>query len=272
MNYLYKPINDVKYMFPRHMDASEWNNLISHPYVQDKKDEAPLAIWGKLVANPELDIETKMPRCTGDNVEEIYALPVDVDNGTTMAEFEADFHRYSYQLYTTYSWHNGKPGDRFRVFFPLKEPIKVRWLVKPVKDKLIELFSMADSSCFDKGHFQVLPCIGGDDKDYRYVQHGGEKLSFRYDNFEKIANEYNNDMMAKFKSNEDSTDNHEWVLRTVQKIFDNTFEGERDKTVFKEVNYMIRKGCSYSEILSLRPPIGFEAEYIKKVNYIFKIR
>ena len=32
---------------------------------------------------------------------------------------------------------------------------------------------------------------------------------------------------------------------------------------------MIRKGCSYAEIMSLRPPMGFEEAYIKKVNYIF---
>lgn len=269
MNYLYKPINDVKYMFPRHMTAKEWNRLISHPYIQDQKDEAPLAIWGKMVDNPDIDIESGKPRCTGANVEEIYALPVDVDNGTTMEEFERDFSRYSYQLYTTYSWHNGKPGDRFRIFFPLAEPIKVRWLVRPVKDKLIDLFSMADSTCFDQGHFQVLPCIGGDDKDYRYVQHVGERLSFKYDNFERMANEYINDMLAKANTRIDNDDDHTWVLNCVQKIFDNTYEGERDKVVFKEIHYMIRKGCSYGEILSLRPPVGFDEEYVKKVNYIF---
>lgn len=269
MKFLYKPINDIRYMVVKSMDANEWNYLISHPYIQDKKDEAPLAIWGKMVDNPELDLESGAPRCTGANVEEIYALPVDVDNGCTMAEFERDYHRYSYQLYTTYSWHNGKEGDRFRVFFPLKEPIKVKWLVKPVKEKLVDMFNMADTSCFDQGHFQVLPTIQSDDKPYRYVQHQGERLSFAYDNFEKIATEYISDMQTKFKSYKRDDEDHGWLLRCVQKVFDETYEGERDKTVFREVCSMIRKGCSYGEIMSLRPPMGFEEAYIKKVNYIF---
>ena len=199
MKFLYKPINDIRYMVVKSMGANEWNYLISHPYIQYKKDEAPLAIWGKLVDNPELDWESGAPRCIGANVEEIYALPVDVDNGMTMAEFEREYHKYSYQLYTTFSWHNGKEGDRFRAFFPLREPIKTRWLVKPVKDKLIDMFFMADASCFDQGHFQVLPTIQSADKDYRYVQHQGERLSYAHCNFEKMADEYLNDMQRRYK-------------------------------------------------------------------------
>lgn len=271
---LLKPKKGVDFMVERIVDASWWSQLIANPLVKNSKDDAPLAIFGKPTDTVELNKEGYM-RCIGDNVEEIYALPVDVDNGTTMADFEKDFHRYAYQLYTTYSWHNGKPGDRFRVFFPLKAPIKVKWLVKPVKDKLMELFSMADKSCFDKGHWQCLPCISRKDAPYRYVQHVGEMLSFEYDGFDKIAEEYENDMKAYLKKLEEERNPDEdktWMLRHTQKVFDETLEGERDKTVYNKLMWLRDNGFTYGDVMALRPPMGFEREYRLKVNRLFGFR
>lgn len=271
---LYKPGEFYNYMVVRQVGTGWWNHLISNPLVVQQKTSVPLVIWGKPKDTVELTDDRHM-RCIADNVEEIYALPVDVDNGTTMANFERDFHRYSYQLYTTHSWQNGKPGERFRVFFPLKEPIKVKWMVKPVKDKLMELFSMADSSCFDRGHWQKLPAISRADAPYRYVQHSGEMLSFAYENLERIADEYNNDMLAKRKKMEEDRDpnaNHDGMLNYVQNVFDATTEGSRDKTVYNKVKWLIDMGCSYEEVISLRPPFGFDREYELKVNRLFGVR
>lgn len=268
---LIKPKNLVDYMLVYNVSAAWWNNIIANPLVKKNNDDTPLAIFGKTTDEVHVNKHGYM-RCIKENVEEIYALPVDVDNGTSMEWFETDFQKYSYQLYTTYSWHNGKEGDRFRVFFPLKEPIKVRWLVKPVKEILINMFSMADTSCFDQAHWQRLPCISSRDADYRYVQHQGDLLSFAHHDFGKIAEEYENDMKAYYKKLDEERDPDEdrtWLLRCVQKVFDETYEGERDRTVFREVSSMIRKGCTYEEIMSLTPPAGFEREYEKKVRYVF---
>lgn len=271
---LYKPNEFVDYMLIRNVSSSWWDKLIANPLVIGDKHAVPLAIFGKPTDTVEVNKDGYM-RCIGDNIEDIYALPVDVDNGTTMEAFERDFHRYAYQLYTTYSWHNGKPGDRFRVFFPLKEPIKVKWLVAPVKAKLMELFSMADKSCFDRGHWQKLPCIAHKDNDYRYVQHVGEMLSFAGDGFEKIATEYEQDMKAYMKKIEEERNNDEdksWMLRHTQNVFNDTVEGERDKTVYNKVMWLRENGFSYGDVMSLTPPLGFEREYVRKVNRLYGIR
>lgn len=255
------------------MTASDWNRLIANPIVLSDKKNAPLAIWGSIVARPEIDQYSGYPRCIKENIEEIYALPVDVDNGTTMEAFERDYHRYSYQLYTTYSWHNGKPGDRFRVFFPLKEPINVKWFVPPVKKILMSLFDMADKTCFDRGHWQCLPCVSSKDAPYRYVQHQGEQLSFASENFEKLYTDYTEDFHWKraiAEADRDPTANHKGALKYVQTVFDNTNEGSRDTTVYAKIMWLKETvGCTYSEIISLRPPVGFDADYIAKVNRIF---
>lgn len=269
---LLKPLNGASFMRPIKFTKDRWDSLIANPMVLEDKHQAPLIIFGKMAPQVELDAKSGFPRCIADNVEEIYALPVDVDNGTSMESFERDFHRYSYQLYTTHSWHNGKEGDRFRVFFPLKEPIKVKWFVKPVKDILMNLFSMADKTCFDRAHWQCLPCVGGRDKPYRYVQHQGEYLSFSSENFGKIAEEYENEMKAYLQKMHDERDPDEdksWMLRHTQNVFDKTVEGERDKTVYSKLMWLHDEGFSYDDVMSLRPPYGFEMDYVKKVNYVF---
>lgn len=271
---LYKPNEFVDYMLVRRVDAAWWNKLIANPIVIPKKTDAPLAIFGKPTHQVIVNKHGCM-RCIKENVEEIYALPVDVDNGMSMSDFERDYHRYAYQLYTTHSWHNGKEGDRFRAFFPLKEPLKVKWLVPPVKGKLLDLFDMADKSCFDQAHWQKLPCIYKKDAPYRYVQHMGEMLSFASEDFGKMAEEYEQDMVAFRKKMEEERDPDEdktWMLRHTQKVFDNTVEGERDKTVYNKLMWLIENGFSYGDVMSLRPPMGFEREYERKVNRLFGIR
>lgn len=269
---LLKPHQYSRYMKPIRVTSDQWNRLIATPMIKKNKDKAPLMIFGSMTEQVEIDQDSGLPRCTGANIEELYALPVDVDNGTTMESFERDFHRYSYQLYTTYSWNNGKPGDRFRVFFPLKEPLKVKWLEGPVKEYLLSLFDMADPTCFDKGHWQVLPCVEAEDKPYRYVQHQGELLSFAAQNFEKMWSEYHEDFHWKMeiaKADQDPRQNFAGALNHVQKIFDETQEGSRDRTVYNKVNWLHEMGVPYDDVISLRPPVGFDEEYVRKVNRIY---
>ena len=261
MKYIRKPINETTSMVVRDMTKEAWNDLIAHPYVESEKANVPLAIWGRMVDNPELD-KYGYAHCVGYNVKYIYALQVDVDNGCTIEEFVRDFHRYSFQLYTSYSYGVFKPGDRFRVIFPLKERLYMAHLVRPVKDVLINLFSMSDVSCFDKGHFQCLPAISSNDAPYRYIQHSGELLSFAHENFAQMAQQYYDDFEQKIKNKSENTEgDHEGALKWVQKIFDTTPEGARNTTVYSKTRWLAHDvGCSYSEIVSLSPPAGFPFE------------
>lgn len=273
MQFLLKPHQYSTVMAVKNITSEQWAHLIENPLVIDDKAKAPLAIWGKLAEYVTVDPNYNLPRCTAENIDDIYALSVDVDNGTTMAEFEKDFQRYSYQLYTTYSWHNGKEGDRFRVVFPLKERFKIKWLEGPVKDYMLSLFNMADPTCFDRGHWEVLPCVEAVDKPYRFVRHQGELLSFASENFEKQWREYKESSHWKreiAEADKDPNAKHDGALKFVQKIFDETYEGARNRTVYAKLMWLRDTvGATYNEVLTLRPPMGFDSEYIKMVERLY---
>lgn len=252
-----------------------WDRLISHPLIIPNKDDAPLLIWGRMADMVEIDPKSQHPRCTGDNIGRLDALQVDVDNGCSIEEFVRDFHRYAFQLYTT-TGYGIKDGDRFRSVFPLKESIDTQWLVPTVKQYLVEFFSMCDKTCFDRGHWQIVPCILKEGNPYRFMQHDGERLSFAFQNFKKMADEYREDFHWKraiAEADRDPNANHNGALAHVQKVFDSTTEGSRDTTVYKEVMWLKDTvGCDYNEIISLRAPFGFEEEFIRKVDRIFNMR
>lgn len=255
--------------------ADQWRRRIEAPLVMPAKDDAPLIIWGNMTPTVEVDPETRQPRCIGDNIEKLYALQIDIDSGTTIDNFVKDFSRYSFQLYTSFSY-GFKEGDRFRVIFPLKEPLYTKHLVPPVKEILRDLFHEADSTCFDKGHWQIVPCIRSKDAPYRYIRHDGERLSFATDNFAKVAEEYKDEAHWRreiAEADRDPNANHQHALDYVQKIFDATLEGARDKTVYAKIRWLRDDvGCTYSEAISLRPPAGFDEEYRLKVNKLYGCR
>jgi hypothetical protein len=267
---LLKPFNESSFMRPIKVTKDQWNRLIANPMVLEDKHTAPLIIFGNMTPQVELDAESGFPRCIANNVEKLYALSVDVDNGLPMADFERTFHRYAYQMYTTYSWHNGKEGDRYRVVFPLKEHLMIKWLEGPVKRYLLDFFNMADPTCFDRGHWQVLPCVQSREKDYRYVQHQGELLSFAHKNFEQMWKEYKEEAHWKreiAEADKDPSANHTGALNYVQKIFDETTEGSRNRTCFAKIKWLHETvGCTYDEVICLRAPRGYDDDYIKMVD------
>lgn len=272
MQFLLKPNQYSTVMAVRTITAKQWSNLIEHPLIMANKDEAPLAIWGSLTEYVTIDPAYKLPRCTAENLLSIWALQIDVDNGCTIQEFERDYHRYSYQLYTSYSY-GFKEGHRFRVIFPLKEKLYTEHLVRPVKQILTDMFDMVDSSCFDRCHWQILPCVRSNDAPYEYRRHDGELLSFARENFGKIASEYMEDFHWKraiAEADRDPNANHTGALNYVQKIFDATPIGKRDPTVYSKVKWLKDTvGCTYNEVIALRAPVDFDEEYIKKVNHIY---
>lgn len=269
MKMLLKPNQFSTYMRYARITADAWNRIISSPAVIENKDDAPLLIWGSMRDMVEIDPVSQRPRCTGDNVGLLYALQVDVDNGCKIEEFVREYHRYSFQLFTT-TGYGIKEGDRFRAVFPMKEYINTAWLVPPVKKLLCDMFWMCDQSCFDKGHWQIIPCVLKADNPYRYMQHEGERLSFARENFEKMAMEYSEDFHWKreiAEADRDPSANHTGALNYVQKIFDETNEGSRNRTCFAKIKWLHETvGCGYDEVISLMAPRGFDDEYVKMVN------
>lgn len=254
------------------ISTEAWNHLIANPIVRADKDAAPLSIWGRMADTVELDPAYNQARCTAENVGTLFALQIDVDNGCRIDEFVRDYHRYSFQLYTSYSY-GFKPGDRFRAVFPLKEPINTQWLVPPVKDNLIHIFDMCDVSCFDRAHWQCLPCVRAKDAPYKYLQHYGERLSFASENFEKMAAEYQDDAhwRREIRKADYTTRPHGGALKKAQQILDEAVEGSRNRTMYSVLRWLKDKvQVDESEVYELTPPYDCDNEWLHMIVRIFK--
>lgn len=155
------------------MSADKWRDMIEDPRLVHDKDMAPLFIYGSLSRNPEL--VDGLPRCTGANVDSIYMLQLDFDGGETFDGFAERYKDYALAMYTSYSYGK-KPGDRFRAIFRLKDPLPMCVLNWETKAEIMGLFPNADPTCFDRGHWQIIPCISRADAEYRYVYHAGKPL------------------------------------------------------------------------------------------------
>lgn len=161
MNFLLKPNQFCKHMSPCSITADEWLHILHEPPVFSDKTRAPLAIYGTMADQPEpVSINGAMrPRCTGENIKSIFALQLDIDNGLSIKEFCDKYARYRFTLYTSYSY-GFKPNDRYRVVLPLATPMPCHLLQnRRVKNNLKWNFYNVDECCFDRGHWQILPCI-----------------------------------------------------------------------------------------------------------------
>lgn len=272
MQFLLKPHQYSTWMRYSKITTEAWNWLIANPMIKPDKAGAPLAIWGDMVQNPEIDYEYNQARCTGDNVDKLFALQVDVDNGCTIDDFVKCFHRYSFQLYTSYSF-GFKEGFRFRVIFPLKEYLRTSWLVPPVKESLIKLFDMCDISCFDQAHWQCLPCIRDKDAPYKFMQHEGERLSFALENFEKMATEYQQDAhwRREIRKADYSTTPHAGALKKAQEILDNAVEGTRNRTMYSVLRWLHDKvQVDEGEVYELSPPCDMDTEFAQMIVRLWR--
>jgi hypothetical protein len=177
MIFLVKPNQYAKHLYPCEITADAWLEMLKNPPVFTNKDRAPLAIYGTMASSPEgVDVGgMQRPRCTGANVDSIYALQLDFDSGTTIRQFAESYSRYRWTLYTSYSY-GFKEGDRFRVVLPLAEPMPCELLEsRRVKNNLLWNFPNVDRCCFDRGHWQILPCVRAKGAPYMYLQNDGEK-------------------------------------------------------------------------------------------------
>lgn len=272
MYLLLKPHQYSTYMQYAKISRDGWNHLIANPYVIADKDAAPLSIWGRMSPTVDVDPAHNQARCTAENVGTLFALQIDVDNGCTVDEFVKCYHRYSFQLYTSYSY-GFKQGDRFRAIFPLKEALETKWLVPPVKDNLVKLFDMCDVSCFDRAHWQILPCVRAKDAPYKYLQHDGERLSFANENFEKMAEEYKDEAhwRSEIRKADFTTTPHGGALKKAQQILNDAVEGTRNRTMYSVLRWLKDKvGVDENEVYELVPPAGMDEEFVQMIVRMFR--
>ena len=173
MNFLLKPNQYWKHMVPCSISTDDWLRMLREPPVFSDKSRAPLAIYGTMSSNPEpVDVRgANRPRCTGENVESIFALQLDYDSGFSIRQFCEHYSKYRFTLYTSYSY-GFKPNDRFRVVMPLATPMPCYLLNnKRVRNNLLWHFPNVDESCTVRGHWQILPCVRAKGAPYLYYQH-----------------------------------------------------------------------------------------------------
>lgn len=177
MRFLVKPNQYSKTM--QYMEAPNewWDSLMANPPVIKAKDRCPLAIFGKPVADPELDMDTCLPRCIGANVESLYAFSMDYDSTITIEQFRDEHMNLRYSLYTSYSY-GIKPGDRFRVIIPLAQPFPCELLTsRRVKDNIVWNWKGCDPTFADRGHWEILPARNPAGK-YFFAKNPGEPWDF----------------------------------------------------------------------------------------------
>lgn len=95
----------------------------------------------------------------GVNFQGVSILALDIDDGDSIPEVKKKLEGYEYLLVTTLhhqlSMKNGKPitpTDKYRLFFPLEEPITDPVEYQAIIKGLIQEFK-ADEKCCDLGRF-----------------------------------------------------------------------------------------------------------------------
>lgn len=168
MHYLIKPkvYSSACYEYEYTGSDHDFYMSLLDTLVTSNKFDTQNIIIGKLVANPQMMFGEV--RCIADNIEYITALTLDYDKQLSMDEFHELFHEYRYYMYTTWSHFKQKReggSDRFRVIVPLDKPLYAKFIGLPwLKQPLIDHFRVDDVSCFDRGHWQILPCASSRDE------------------------------------------------------------------------------------------------------------
>ena len=193
MKFLMKPHQYSKTMQVWTMTPEQWLEMFEHPPVIQEKGRAPLAIYGTMPASPAIEPESGLPRCTAENVESLFALQLDYDHGMSIDSFAERYSRYRWSLYTSHSHTYKGDSDRFRVVFPLKDPLPCTVLRSSrVRANLSKFhFPLADDTAFVRGHWEVLPCIRETGSPYIHIQNKGEAFGGQeyWDEYARWADE-----------------------------------------------------------------------------------
>lgn len=264
---LIKPKQYSKYMLARSMSSDQWQHRLENPPVM-AKDSAPLAIWGTMTDTVELDNESNQARCIGANIESIYCLQLDYDNGNmSIDRFKKEYGQYRFTLYTSFSHGYKNPGtDRFRVILPLSSPLPVHVLQCPrVKENLKWWWPDCDETCFDCGHWQLLPVVRSQDSPYIwYKSEGQRKWGLDWSEYERWHGEWRDEMLHRkelAQANQDEGKDHSGAVKYVQDVLDGTAEGSRNRTLFSKLNWLHDIGARYDEAAQLVVPEDMQREF-----------
>lgn len=232
-------------MSPIFVSKDAWTKLLTHPLILEDKTKAPLIIWGQMTDTVQLSYSGK-PRCIKENLDYITVLQIDYDNGFTIPEFTERYKDYRYDLYTSYN-HGFKPTPRFRAMFPLAERIYTKHICPYTRELLNEAFPGVDESCFDRCHWQVLPCVRAADAPYQYIRNQGKLLDlFPVNKFAQLASDYDTHIklneqireLEKIGKPPKEKSGHAKALEWAQNQIDSVQPGARNTEFFRILNWL----------------------------------
>jgi len=250
-----------------------WMSIIRNPRVVVEKEKAPLGIYGTLVPQPKINMETMQPAYIGDNIATLYYLQLDYDSSISIDEWMADHKALSYALYTSYSHGYKGTHDRFRVIIPLAERLDVQSQDYYFKEAMVNEWG-CDPSCFDKGHAQLLPIICEKGAPYRCEFNRGVKYSIDWNkvderreraynelDFHHACVEFSRRYMAAPTQKQEERARIEWAKSRLREMH----EGNRNQTCFSVLSYLKRNDIDYMCVDELEEevPVDFLDEFRK---------
>lgn len=290
-NLLIKPFFMTDAMKASVVTEEKLIDRIKNPIVKDNKEYAPLYVFGTpnfpyLPAEGDPD----SARACYDNIKDYEAIVLDFDAGRTVDSFIEDFKdKFKFFLYTSYN-HGYKPTPRFRVIIPLLNPIPMHMLDGGGYRHIMEgMFPDIDGTSFDRGHFQVIPCVRQkNEPNYRYYINQSnklfcitedqikkaDKLVYRLHSqmkmFSEAAQRLHEELYGREWNDDDEEKRIQNQLKWAQSYLDtNCFQGNRDICCFEVLKYLSKNGLiSYAYSLSV--PSDFQKEWEAKVRRFYK--
>lgn len=265
---------------------------IKNPVVDPNKENVPLMVFGKpqFPYIPSQD-DPNAARACYDNIMEYTAIQLDFDTGRTIDSFVGDYKdKFKFFLYTSHSHGFKGKCDRFRVIIPLAHPIKMNRLnyggFRCIMD---QMFPDCDPTCFDRGHFQIIPCIrkNGLDK-YRYYINNITRLfdipDAMIEKYDKVVDDkiraqrlfgeavcrLREELYGRKYDEEDEEKRIQNKLKWAQSHIDtDCFQGNRDICCYEVIKYLLKNGLiEYAWTLSV--PADFQKEWEAKVRRFYK--
>lgn len=282
---LIKPFFKTDAMRAASFDEERLLALLKKPLVRDDKDQAPLWVFGKPShAYVVSSCDSNAARACYENIEEYTAVVLDYDSGRTIESFVNEFKdRFKFYLYTSFN-HGYKPTPRFRVIIPLATPINMHYLDGGGFRRIMcRMFSDIDPTCFDRGHFQAVPCvrIDGDPHYFYYVNETEKFLNITREDIlaedrelERLRNQIRMFGEASRELNyrlygRRIDDDVERITRNKMKwaqdyIDKNCVQGNRDNCCFRVLSYLRDNGL-LANAWELDVPADFQKQWEAKL-------
>lgn len=260
----------------------EFVEFMKHPIIRKNKDYAPLGCFAT-VKKPWLPAADDYDSlaAVAENISSYDCLQVDYDSGMSVKDFIARYKAVKFWLYTSYNHGFKGEFDRFRAVFPLDGPMSQDIMGRAYKQYMMKVFPGCDMTCFDRAHFQLLPCIRSEeaiDKYTYYINDVDALLHIDIEEIHKIEEDNRHkqyicnmfeDARALFNDelygHRDEDDYERRVtnqLKFAQSLLETAVIGQRHNICFQVVCYLNRKGL-LDYAWSLTPPHDAAAEWKK---------